>query len=74
VIYPATVAAPIVLGHEFSGVIERVGSAVTGFGGNLVTAEEMQWCGECGIACRSGLVNQCRTVEEIGFTGERGHG
>lgn len=68
VIYPATVAAPIVLGHEFSGVIEEVGSAVTGFEvGDLVTAEEMQWCGEC-IACRSGLVNQCRTVEEIGFT------
>jgi threonine dehydrogenase-like Zn-dependent dehydrogenase len=27
----------------------------------------MQWCGEC-KACRSGIVNQCRTVEEIGFT------
>jgi scyllo-inosose 3-dehydrogenase len=68
VIYPATVAAPIVLGHEFSGVIRKLGSGVTGFKvGDLVTAEEMQWCGEC-KACRSGLVNQCRTIEEIGFT------
>ena len=68
VIYPATVAAPIVLGHEFSGVVRKLGSAVTGFQvGDLVTAEEMQWCGEC-KACRSGLVNQCRTIEEIGFT------
>jgi threonine dehydrogenase-like Zn-dependent dehydrogenase len=35
--------------------------------GDLVTAEEIQWCGEC-ISCRRGFVNHCDNLEELGFT------
>jgi len=35
--------------------------------GDVVTAEEMIWCGEC-TPCRNGFPNQCEHLEEIGFT------
>jgi len=35
--------------------------------GDMVTAEEMIWCGRC-IPCRNGYPNQCQNLEEIGFT------
>jgi threonine dehydrogenase-like Zn-dependent dehydrogenase len=45
-----------------------VGSAVTEFKlDDLVTAEEIQWCGECD-RCRGGYWNQCLHIEDLGFT------
>ena len=35
--------------------------------GDIVTAEEMIWCGRC-IPCRNGYPNHCTNLEEIGFT------
>jgi len=35
--------------------------------GDMVTVEEMQWCGRC-TPCRNGFPNQCENLEEIGFT------
>jgi len=35
--------------------------------GDMVTAEEMIWCGRC-IPCRNGYPNHCLNLEEIGFT------
>lgn len=59
---------PVVIGHEFSGEIVKVGKNVKQFRvGDLVVAETMNWCGECD-ACRQGLFNQCENLEEIGFT------
>ena len=59
---------PVVIGHEFSGEIVKVGKNVKGFkAGDLVVAETMNWCGEC-AACRAGLFNQCENLEEIGFS------
>lgn len=59
---------PCVIGHEFAGEVVKVGKAVTMFKpGDLVTAETMNWCGEC-EACRMGMYNQCENLEEIGFT------
>jgi threonine dehydrogenase-like Zn-dependent dehydrogenase len=68
VMYPGLMKLPTILGHEFSGVVQEVGSEVRDFKeGDMVTAEEMIWCGEC-KPCRGGYVNQCTRLEEIGFT------
>ncbi len=67
-LYPGLTKFPAVIGHEFSGEIVEVGSEVRDFKvGDMVTAEEMIWCGECD-PCRNGYPNQCRYLEEIGFT------
>jgi threonine dehydrogenase-like Zn-dependent dehydrogenase len=35
--------------------------------GDMVTVEEMIWCGRC-TPCRNGFPNHCANLEEIGFT------
>jgi threonine dehydrogenase-like Zn-dependent dehydrogenase len=35
--------------------------------GDMVTVEEMIWCGRC-TPCRNGFPNHCTNLEEIGFT------
>lgn len=68
ILYPGLTKFPNTLGHEFSGRIVETGSEVRGLRvGDLVTAEEVNWCGLCD-ACRRGLVNHCTQMEEIGFT------
>jgi len=68
VLYPGLTRFPVVIGHEFSGEIVEVGREVTDVRvGDMVTCEEMIWCGEC-IPCRNGYPNQCERLEEIGFT------
>jgi aryl-alcohol dehydrogenase len=54
---------PMVLGHEASGIIERVGRDVKGFtaGDHVVTA--YNWCGEC-EACRAGRTWECDNFGE----------
>ncbi|MDQ7840292.1 MAG: scyllo-inosose 3-dehydrogenase [bacterium] len=67
-LYPGLTKFPAFLGHEFSGEVAEVGSEVTDLVvGDMVTAEEMIWCGEC-VPCRNGYPNQCLQLEEIGFT------
>ena len=66
-IYSGPARFPCIIGHEFSGVVEGMGSGVTGFEeGDMVTAEGMMWCGEC-HACRAGLLNHCVRMEMVGF-------
>ncbi len=66
--YPGLTKFPVVIGHEFSAEVVEVGHDVKGLGvGDLVTVEEMIWCGRC-IPCRNGWPNQCENLEEIGFT------
>ena len=66
--YPAHCKFPCIIGHEFCGEITAVGKNVKTLKvGDLVTAETMNWCGEC-EACRTGMFNQCMNLEEIGFT------
>ncbi len=56
----------MILGHEFSGVIERSGSACKGFeAGDKVCAHIIQSCGKCD-ACRQGAWNLCRDLKVLG--------
>src|SRR5690348_2778912 len=68
ILYPGLTKFPVIIGHEFSGQVIEVGADVKDLrAGDLVTVEEMIWCGHC-IPCRNGWPNQCENLEEIGFT------
>ena len=63
---------PIITGHEFAGEIVEVGAEVKRLKvGDLVSVESMHWCGECD-ACRRGMFNQCKDLEEPGLTYDGG--
>ena len=64
---------PIITGHEFSGEIIEIGKDVKQKlkVGDLVSVESMNWCGECD-ACRMGMFNQCKNLEEPGLTFDGG--
>ena len=50
---------PVVLGHEFAGVVAEAGSRVEGFkAGDRVLAESVKACGRCSF-CRAGMSNLC---------------
>jgi len=68
ILYPGLTKFPAILGHEFSGQVVEVGNQVQDVQvGDMVTAEEMIWCGHC-RPCRDGFPNHCTNLEEIGFT------
>jgi len=68
ILYPGLTKFPAILGHEFSGQVVEVGDAVEDLAvGDMVTAEEMIWCGHC-RPCRDGYRNHCTNLEEFGFT------
>jgi len=60
---------PVVIGHEFSGEIIEVGSAVEDFKiGDRVTAVPNIWtCGKCRY-CGSGYINLCSTRRVLGYS------
>jgi (R,R)-butanediol dehydrogenase/meso-butanediol dehydrogenase/diacetyl reductase len=56
-----------IMGHEFSGVIEEVGSAVAGFEpGEPAAVMSYLACGECSF-CRAGFAMKCRSMRPVGF-------
>ena len=59
---------PLVLGHEFSGVVERLGSGVTQvqIADAVVSENNPGACGTCRI-CRTGYPNLCPAKKAIGF-------
>ncbi len=68
ILYPGLTKFPTILGHEFSGKVVEVGAETTQLKvGDMVTVEEMIWCGRC-IPCRNGYPNHCTNLEELGFT------
>jgi alcohol dehydrogenase len=62
------VALPHVPGHEFAGVVARVGADVRGFRpGERVTAPFVCGCGVCAV-CRAGDPQVCPNQTQPGFT------
>lgn len=64
-------APPVVLGHEFSGIITEVGSDVTRFkpGDRVVSETTVESCGYCQY-CVSGNHNICANRRGLGRTGD----
>lgn len=57
---------PRVIGHEFAGVIEAIGTGVEGLApGNRVVVDPVVSCGHC-YACRVGRPNVCSNLEVFG--------
>jgi threonine dehydrogenase-like Zn-dependent dehydrogenase len=70
IIFSGPTKLPCTLGHEFSGVVEKLGKKVTGLRkGDWVAVESIMWCGKC-QSCRSGNPNQCKNVELMGLTAD----
>lgn len=62
------IKAPLVSGHEFTGVVETVGAQVSGFavGDRIVMATSVS-CGAC-YYCQQGWPNLCAHVAPMGFS------
>jgi threonine 3-dehydrogenase len=61
-----TIKTPLVIGHEFVGVVEEVGSNVHDFRrGDIVNAEGHVVCGRC-RNCLAGRRHLCRATQGIG--------
>lgn len=59
---------PCIPGHEWSGIVEKIGPGVKGLKpGDRVVSEGVQHCGHCRF-CRQGQTNLCENMKELGFT------
>lgn len=68
----AAVTPPVVLGHEFSGIVEAVGSAVTSLkAGDHVSVDPNIYCGQC-CFCRIGKKQLCENLQAIGVNRDGG--
>lgn len=68
----SSVRFPIILGHEFSGIVAEVGSEVTNVSvGDRVTALPFIPCGYCRY-CKMGLLNLCLYLSGLGGSAELG--
>lgn len=68
----AEVAPPVILGHEFSGYIVKLGSGVTGLEvGQLITVDPNIYCGKC-RPCRQGQKQMCHHMRAVGVNMDGG--
>lgn len=68
----AEVAPPVVLGHEFSGVVTQVGPGVQKFRvGDHVAVDPNIYCGTC-LYCRRGQRQHCECLTAIGVNRDGG--
>ena len=58
-------SAPLIMGHEISGWVERAGATGPG-AGTLVVVEPLITCGEC-RSCKNGLTHVCRNLGLYGI-------
>lgn len=64
----ADTTPPVILGHEFSGVVEKTGAAVQYVRpGERVCVDPNQLCGRCAY-CRDGIGHFCEAMTGIGTT------
>jgi L-iditol 2-dehydrogenase len=59
---------PMVIGHEFTGIIEELSEGVDGYavGDRIVMATSVS-CGEC-VYCKKGLANLCVDLAPMGYS------
>lgn len=69
----SSVAFPVVLGHEGSGIIERVGTAVKGFKVGDQVVLSYAYCGQC-PSCQTGHPSVCDDWMTLNFSGAREDG
>ena len=63
---------PVVIGHEITGIIEAIGSKVSGFRpGQTISVDPVIACGKCSY-CHSGQPNLCRNRTTIGYVWDGG--
>lgn len=68
----ADVTPPVILGHEFSGRIVKLGSGVTGLEeGQLITVDPNIYCGKC-RPCRQGQKQMCHHMRAVGVNMDGG--
>ena len=67
------IAAPAVLGHEGSGIIEKVGTSVTKFTAGDRVAISFRSCGTCSN-CAKGDAAYCATMPLLNYAGMRPDG
>jgi len=62
------VNVPVILGHEFTGIVAALGKAVSGFreGDRVVSETAARICGHC-IYCRTGEYNLCPERRGFGY-------
>lgn len=59
---------PVILGHEYSGVVVDMGSPVSGFSiGDKVSINPNIYCGYCDY-CKKGKINFCENHQALGVT------
>ncbi len=64
---PLLTRPPVILGHEFTGVVDVIGPSVSAFRhGDRVVAGAGVSCGECEW-CRSGRTNLCSSYHTLGL-------
>jgi 2-desacetyl-2-hydroxyethyl bacteriochlorophyllide A dehydrogenase len=68
----AQTTPPVILGHEFSGIIEKIGSNVKHLKvGDRVTVDPNNMCGSC-YYCQNGLAHFCENMIGYGTTVDGG--
>ncbi|MCX7173863.1 MAG: NAD(P)-dependent alcohol dehydrogenase [Proteobacteria bacterium] len=70
---PTRVPRPIVLGHEGSGIVVAVGSAVRKVKPGDHVVMTFNSCGQC-PTCRQGIPAYCAHSESVNFSGQRADG
>jgi 2-desacetyl-2-hydroxyethyl bacteriochlorophyllide A dehydrogenase len=63
---------PVVIGHEYAGVVTTIGEGVTGLHpGDRVAIDPNMPCGQC-VPCRRGQVHMCRNLMALGVDTDGG--
>jgi threonine dehydrogenase-like Zn-dependent dehydrogenase len=63
---------PMIMGHEFGGVVAEVGEGVSEWEvGEKVAPDPIIWCGEC-PACKRGHYPACKSLKLIGIDSDGG--
>lgn len=66
--FSGKVRYPHIIGHEFSGRVEAVGTGVTKITvGEFVTAESVLYCGKC-VSCKERRFGDCTDAELLGLS------